>query len=260
MHHIQQGQVLRPPGRAAVGEGLAVRRARCRRRSRAACCYDGQTRPSRTAPSGMPGRRPAVHLVPLRPHGPVGERAGLGHDRRQVRPVRRPVLRRRPDATRCVMRVALEKVNGVYQGACFPFRSGLAVRREPARVRARTAACIVGQTNRGWGSLGGKPYGLQRLVYTGVVPFEIHTMKLTKSGFDLTFTKPLDPATARQAGGLSRAVVHLRLPAAPTAARRRTRGPRRSTRRSCRRTARRVSLAVPGLQAGPGVRICGSTA
>ena len=54
----------------------------------------------------------------------------------------------------------------------------------------------VGMTNRGWGSLGGKPYGLQRLVYTGVLPFEIQEMKLTKEGFDLTFTKPLDTATA----------------------------------------------------------------
>ena len=56
----------------------------------------------------------------------------------------------------------------------------------------------VGMTNRGWGSLGGKPYGLQRLVWTGAVPFEIHEMRLTKEGFDLTFTKPLDPATAEK--------------------------------------------------------------
>jgi hypothetical protein len=52
-------------------------------------------------------------------------------------------------------------------------------------------------TNRGWGSLGGKPFGLQRLVYTGVLPFEIHQMKLTKDGFDLTFTKPLDVESAK---------------------------------------------------------------
>ena len=51
-------------------------------------------------------------------------------------------------------------------------------------------------TARGWGSVGGRPYGLQRLAYTGVLPFEIHSMKLTKAGFDLTFTKPLDPTTA----------------------------------------------------------------
>ncbi len=57
-------------------------------------------------------------------------------------------------------------------------------------------------TNRGWGSLGGKPYALQRLVYTGVVPMEIHGVSLTATGFDLTFTKPLDEASVRRAGAM----------------------------------------------------------
>jgi hypothetical protein len=100
------------------------------------------------------------------------------------------------DQTRAnVMRVCLEKINGRYQGACFPFRSGFqcGINR---LCFGPDGSLYAGQTNRGWGSLGGKPYGLQRLVYTGVVPFEVHSMKLTKEGFDLTFTKPLDPATA----------------------------------------------------------------
>ncbi len=49
----------------------------------------------------------------------------------------------------------------------------------------------VGMTNRGWGSVGGRPYGLQRLVYTGVLPFEIRTMSLKDNGFELAFTKPV---------------------------------------------------------------------
>jgi len=49
----------------------------------------------------------------------------------------------------------------------------------------------VGQTNRGWGSLGGKAQGLQRLSFTGQAATEVHDVKLTKSGFDFTFTKPL---------------------------------------------------------------------
>jgi hypothetical protein len=91
-----------------------------------------------------------------------------------------------------VMRVVLEKVNGVYQGACFPFRSGFecGVNR---LAFGPDGSLYVGMTNRGWGSVGGKPWGLQRLVYTGVEPFEILTMKVTKEGFDLTFTKPLGP-------------------------------------------------------------------
>jgi hypothetical protein len=99
------------------------------------------------------------------------------------------------DQTRAmVMRVALEQVNGVYQGACFPFRSGLqcGVNR---LCFAPDGSLLIGQTNRGWGSLGGKPYGLQRLVYTGQEPFEIHHITLTPQGFDLVFTQPLDPAS-----------------------------------------------------------------
>ena len=106
-----------------------------------------------------------------------------------------------------VMRVYLEKINGRYQGACFPFRSGFecGVNR---LVFGPDGSLYVGMTNRGWGSLGGKPYGLQRLVYTGVLPFEIHEMKLTKDGFDLTFTKPLDAATAEKLESYSLSVVH----------------------------------------------------
>jgi len=55
---------------------------------------------------------------------------------------------------------------------------------------------FVGGTDRGWGSRGGKPFALERLVWTGEVPFEIHEMRAKPDGFDLTFTQPLDRATA----------------------------------------------------------------
>ncbi len=101
-----------------------------------------------------------------------------------------------------IMRVYLEKINGRYQGACFPFRSGFECGINRLAF-GPDASLYAGMTNRGWGSVGGKPYGLQRLVYTGVVPFEIQSMKLTKDGFDLTFTKPLDAATARKVDAYS---------------------------------------------------------
>lgn len=93
-----------------------------------------------------------------------------------------------------VMRVSLEKVNGVYQGACYPFRGGLqcGVNR---LAFAPDGSLFAGQTNRGWGSAGGRPYGLQRITYNGVLPFEIHHVNLTAKGFDFTFTKPVDPKT-----------------------------------------------------------------
>jgi hypothetical protein len=101
-----------------------------------------------------------------------------------------------------VMRVVLEKVQGRFQGACIPFRSGFecGVNR---LAFGPNGSLLVGMTNRGWGSLGGKPYGLQRLVFTGLVPMEIHSMSLSKTGFDVTFTHPLDEAAAKREGAFS---------------------------------------------------------
>lgn len=94
-----------------------------------------------------------------------------------------------------VMRVALEKVGGEWQGACFPFRSGF----QCGIIRAEwwpDGSLVVGETNRGWGSRGQKPWGIERAVWTGKVPFEIHTMSATPVGFRLTFTQPVDRASA----------------------------------------------------------------
>lgn len=94
-----------------------------------------------------------------------------------------------------VMRVSMEKVNGRYQGACYPFREGFGSGNVPIRF-AKDGSLIVGGTNRGWGSRGPKQGAVERLVWTGKVPFEIHEMKLKPDGFELTFTKPVDPETA----------------------------------------------------------------
>ncbi|MGE3309621.1 MAG: hypothetical protein AB7O66_06600 [Limisphaerales bacterium] len=94
-----------------------------------------------------------------------------------------------------VMRVFLEQVDGVYQGACFPFREGLASGTLSLEF-APDGSLICGGTDRGWGSRGGKPFALQRLVWTGRTPFEIHEMRARADGFELTFTEPVDPATA----------------------------------------------------------------
>ena len=94
-----------------------------------------------------------------------------------------------------VNRVFLEKVNGEYQGACFPFRLGFA--SAVLRMAQGTdGSMFVGLTNRGWSSLGDASYGLQRLIWTGKTPFEIKQMCATKEGFELVFTKPVDRESA----------------------------------------------------------------
>lgn len=94
-----------------------------------------------------------------------------------------------------ILRVSLEQVDGHWQGACFPFRRGLA--SGVIRVRfARDGSLIAGASDRGWPSLGESSFGLQRLVYTGVTPFEMLTIEARPQGFAVRFTEPVDPATA----------------------------------------------------------------
>lgn len=95
-----------------------------------------------------------------------------------------------------VMRVVLEQVNGRYQGACIPFRKGFASGCLPLLMTDR-GTLFVGGTNRGWGSRGSKPFSLERLDWTGLDPFEIHEVHARPFGFELTFTDPVDPASAR---------------------------------------------------------------
>lgn len=96
-----------------------------------------------------------------------------------------------------VMRVFLEKINDRYQGACFPFRQGFDS-GSLSEEFAPDGSLFVYGTDRGWGSRGGKPFALQRLVWTKKVPFEIHEMRAKSDGFELTFTEPIDIATAEK--------------------------------------------------------------
>lgn len=94
-----------------------------------------------------------------------------------------------------VLRVAMEKVNGVYQGAAFVFRDGFGSGNVAIRM-APDGTLFNGGTNRGWGSSGRKPFALERINFNGKVPFEILTMRAQPDGFVLTFTEKVDPKTA----------------------------------------------------------------
>ena len=94
-----------------------------------------------------------------------------------------------------VMRVFLEKVNGEYQGACFPFREGFS----SGVLRLKWGvddAMFVGMTSRGWNSTGPELYGLQKLRWTGKMPFEMKTIKAQPDGFLIEFTQPVDVVSA----------------------------------------------------------------
>lgn len=97
-----------------------------------------------------------------------------------------------------VMRVFLERVDGFYQGVCFPFRAGLSSGTVPLEFTP-DGHLFAGGTNRGWGSRGPKPFAIERLDWTGSAPFEVLEMHAMADGFELVFTKPVEPTSAGDA-------------------------------------------------------------
>ncbi len=84
-----------------------------------------------------------------------------------------------------IMRMALEKVDGVYQGAAFRFIDGGPRGPQHATFGPDGQMYISCLTD-----------GLVRLRYGGRVPMEIHRVSLRKDnhGFELHFTKPIHPS------------------------------------------------------------------
>ncbi len=93
---------------------------------------------------------------------------------------------------RAIVRVALEKVNGVYQGAVFPFIRPLG--------SASYSTCFdpqgrlwIGSVGRGWTT--GEPM-IEVVSYDeSSPPFEMHRIELKPDGFDVHFTLPLEEST-----------------------------------------------------------------
>jgi azurin/glucose/arabinose dehydrogenase len=94
-----------------------------------------------------------------------------------------------------ITRVDLEKVNGVWQGTVFPFREGFmsGILRMSWGL---DGSMFVGQTSRGWSATGKEDFGIQRLVWTGKMPFEMKNVRSMPDGFEITFTSPVDKAAA----------------------------------------------------------------
>ncbi len=89
--------------------------------------------------------------------------------------------------TERLVRVILENVNGTIQGAVTPFIDGKGLRKGNNRLAiAPDGSLWVGQTDHGW--LGDR--GIQKIIATNKIPFDIKGIKLEKDGFELDFTKP----------------------------------------------------------------------
>jgi cytochrome c553 len=90
-----------------------------------------------------------------------------------------------------LLRVVLQKVDGVEQGSVMPFFEGLesGVMRP---VFLPDGSLLLGQTGRGWQAKGGKVASLQHVRWDGkTVAPQIVSMSATPEGFRLDLTQPL---------------------------------------------------------------------
>ena len=97
-----------------------------------------------------------------------------------------------------IMRVFQEQVNGVYQGACFPFVEGFSSGVLRLEWAPDGQTLYVGMTSRGWSSTGPELFGLEKLKWTGKPLFEMKTIEAQPDGFLITFTEPADRNIAMQ--------------------------------------------------------------
>ncbi|MEJ7692769.1 hypothetical protein [Daejeonella sp.] len=95
-----------------------------------------------------------------------------------------------------IVRVMLETVAGELQGASIPFIDGHGLRKGNNRLAfAPDGSLWVGQIAFGWAG----DQGIQRIVFNGNQPADVQMMNLTKTGFDITFTQPVNKAQALNA-------------------------------------------------------------
>jgi hypothetical protein len=96
-----------------------------------------------------------------------------------------------------ILRATTEQINGVWQGACYPFREGLATGIMNVEFSPKGQLIAGGfTTSSQWPVRGKEPFALQRIDWNGVVPFEIREINIRKDGFLITFTQPIDKAAA----------------------------------------------------------------
>ena len=95
-----------------------------------------------------------------------------------------------------VVRVALEKVSGQWQGAAFPFVKGFASGVNRIAFGPDGKLYAGGLRMGHWTSIAPQPHSLDRVSFTGKIAFEIRDVHAQPDGFVLTFTQAVDAAGA----------------------------------------------------------------
>src|SRR5947208_10278593 len=94
-----------------------------------------------------------------------------------------------------IVRASVERVNGEYQGACFPFWGKGLMGPVSLAFDPRGHLYVGGITEPGWMAQPDRG-ALFRIDFTGQTPFEMQSIHALPAGFGIVFTKPVDPKTA----------------------------------------------------------------
>ncbi|MCH2208690.1 MAG: hypothetical protein MK132_22865 [Lentisphaerales bacterium] len=93
---------------------------------------------------------------------------------------------------RRVLRFMKDTVNGQVQGALIPHIDGNPMKLGNNRLTfGNDGALFVGRTKLSWAG----DRGIMKVTWDGKIDFDIQNIKLTKTGFKVTFTKPLKKLT-----------------------------------------------------------------
>jgi glucose/arabinose dehydrogenase len=94
-----------------------------------------------------------------------------------------------------VMRVALEKVKGDWQGAVWPFAKGFAGAVNRLSM-GPDGKLYVGGCKRAWSTPAPVEYSLERVSFGDKMPFEVKEVRARQDGLELIFMQPVDRTLA----------------------------------------------------------------
>lgn len=90
-----------------------------------------------------------------------------------------------------IVRADVERVNGVYQGACFPFWGKGLLGPVTLAFDPRGPLYVGGITEPGWMAQPDRG-AVFRIDYTGELPFEMRSIHVRPRGFQVVFTRPIE--------------------------------------------------------------------
>ena len=100
-----------------------------------------------------------------------------------------------------ITRVQMEKVDGQWQGAVWPFLKGFQSGVNRMVMGTDGSLYVGGGKVKAWAANAPAFHSLERVSFKGKIPFEVSSVKALADGFELSFTQPVDKESAKAVDG-----------------------------------------------------------